>query len=190
VGRERTTRRRRQRRLHHPKKNTAMRSSPYSTLPVRERAFSIHGEAAIVMVLAAVVITLATAYDFARIRHVLDHGVPATATVVGIDHHRRPQLDEPVIAFATRDGVPIQTVVGFSRWQGAVRIGDVRQVIYDPADPGGTVLDTGKKFVHLMHVLGVAAVAFLLPLAVLFWRRGPDLFTPASRRDRAREKGT
>ncbi|GII30429.1 DUF3592 domain-containing protein [Planotetraspora mira] len=187
MGREKTARRRRQRRLHHHKTNAAAGSDAiptYSELSTWDRVSSFHGEIAIVMVLAAIVIALVTAYDFMRVRQVLDHGIVSTAVVVGIDDTRRHRFDGTVVQFATRDGVVIRTKVGTSRWEGRPTMGETRQVIYDPADPAGTVVDAGKKLVHLTHVLGVAGVAVLVPLAILIWRRGPGLFTPSSSRRR------
>ncbi|GGO73557.1 DUF3592 domain-containing protein [Nonomuraea cavernae] len=141
-----------------------------------DRLSSFHGEAAILMMLAAVVITIATIDDVRRVARLQAHGIPATATVTDVHRSRRGSPYEAEVTFTTRDGIRIDTRVGAHRWDGPPVIGDSRPVLYGPTDPEGEVLDRRVKFVHATHWLGAAAILLLVPLAIAMWRQGPRLF--------------
>ncbi|GLW96067.1 hypothetical protein Misp02_01540 [Microtetraspora sp. NBRC 16547] len=157
-----------------PDDSTPVDSPSYAQLSAWDRLSSIHGEAAILIMLTAVVISIATIDDFRRVQQLQEHGIPATATVTGV-HYRQRLPDEPEVRFTTRSGVEIETRVGAQRWDGTPETGDSRQVLYDPIDPRGEVLDSRVKFVHATHWLGAALVLLLVPLAISMWHKGPRL---------------
>ncbi|MFC4530273.1 DUF3592 domain-containing protein [Sphaerisporangium dianthi] len=179
MGRGKTARRKRSRRqLHQPGTldgSASSDSSSYSQLSTRDRLSSMHGDIAILLMVAAVVVAIATVDDYRGLRRLQEHGIPATATVVDV-HYRKNFPNEPEVRFTTRDGVAIEARVGVHRWDGPPEIDDSRQVLYDPLDPVGGVLDRRAKFVHATHWLSAAVVLLLVPLAIATWRLGPRLF--------------
>jgi hypothetical protein len=61
----------------------------------------------------------------------------------------------------------IQTWVGTHRWDGAMQVGTHREVLYDPADPVGGVLDPGATWLHQTHLPATRNCKDLTDLKVL-----------------------
>jgi hypothetical protein len=138
-----------------------------------DRLSSIHGRFAIVLMLIAIGMTVATVNDYRAAQRLRESGVSATATVVRRDRDRYSS-DDAIVTFTTRDGRQIRTRVDGSRWQGSPLIDDQRQVLYDPADPEGNVIDPQTGFVPMVNPRKVVVVVLAVPLAVLLWWKQAD----------------
>jgi hypothetical protein len=136
---------------------------------MRDRLSSIHGQIAIALMLIAIGMTVATVNDYRAAQRLRKSGVSATATVVRRENGGRYSSDDAIVSFTTRDGRHIRTRVDGSRWQGSPLIDDQRQVLYDPADPEGNVIDPQAGFVHIVSPRKAVVVLLAVPLAVLLW---------------------
>jgi hypothetical protein len=135
---------------------------------LRRRFFSTTGFLAPLLLATAVIVGEATVRDYQQLRAIQEHGVPAEATVIDV-HRQRRSLDEPQVRFVTREGEPVEAWVGLHRWDGDVELGVTRSVLYDPADPQGSVLDRQEGSLYLTHLFSVLAVLLLTSLAVVLW---------------------
>jgi hypothetical protein len=142
---------------------------------MRDRLSSLHGQIAIGLMLVAIGLSVATVNDIRAVERLRESGVPATATVVRTERDRRSS-DDAIVRFTTRDGTDIRTRVDGSRWRGDPVIDDQRQVLYDPADPMGNVLDPQAGSVHLVHAVKAVVVLLAVALAVLLWWQQADAF--------------
>jgi hypothetical protein len=91
-----------------------------------------------------------------------DRGERAVAEVVAVhDTRRAPYV---VLRFRTRDGRDVTAEVGDYRFQPDPAVGDRQEVLYDPADPSGSVSDArvGPDFAQPWVFAATAAVCAVL----------------------------
>ncbi|WP_449290121.1 DUF3592 domain-containing protein [Nonomuraea purpurea] len=110
-----------------------------------------------------------TVEDYWGLRRIQQHGLGAEATVVDV-HRPRKRPEEVRVRFVTRDGATIEAWVGVHRWAGLEEVGARREILYDPADPEGGVLDKGETWLHETHLYSAVAVLVLLVTAFVLWR--------------------
>lgn len=87
-----------------------------------------------------------------------DRGVRTTATVFGVYPGKRSYV---VLRFHTQDGREVEADVGDYRWDPEPRLGDEPEIIYDPADPEGNVVDVrvGVDFFDMWALIAGAVLA-------------------------------
>ncbi|MCA2230429.1 DUF3592 domain-containing protein [Nonomuraea aurantiaca] len=152
-----------------------MSSDPHPRTSMRDRLSSIHGQIAIALMLIAIGMSVATVNDYRAVQRLRESGVSAMGTVVRTEYSRYSS-DDAIVRFTTRDGRHIRTRVDGSRWQGSPLIDDQRQVLYDPADPSGNVLDPQAGFMQIVNPRKAVVVLLAVPLAVLLWWQQADAF--------------
>ena len=91
-----------------------------------------------------------------------DQGVRATGEVVEVHTLRRDNF--VVVRFVDADGNVVNADVGNYQWEPTPQVGDRAQLIYDPADPSGNVVDqrTGPNYFAVWALALGALVASAL----------------------------